>query len=103
MPRDEFGDLVARGYDRVADEYGALESEVEPWPRLARVRAFIADLSDGSRVLDLGCGNGVPATREIAGRHLVTGVDISPQQIERAKRNVPAATFHCADAREVEF
>src|SRR5260221_2277515 len=103
MPADEFGDLIARGYDRVADEYAALESEVEPWPRLARVRAFIADLPDRSRVLDLGCGNGVPATREIASRHLVTGVDISPQQIERAKRNVPDATFLCADAREVEF
>jgi cyclopropane fatty-acyl-phospholipid synthase-like methyltransferase len=103
MPGDEFGDLIARGYDRVADEYAALESQAEPWPRLARVRAFVANLPDGSRVLDLGCGNGVPATREIASRHLATGVDISPQQIARAEVNVPCATFLCADVREVEF
>jgi len=103
MPRDEFGDLIARGYDRVADEYAALESETEPWPRLARVRAFVADLPDGSRVLDLGCGNGVPATREIASRHVVTGVDISPEQIARAEVNVPGTTFHCADVRVIEF
>jgi len=103
MPRDEFGDLIARGYDRVADEYAALESEAEPWPRLDRVRAFVANLPGGSRVLDLGCGNGLPATREIASNHIVTGVDISPEQIARAKRNVPAATFQCADVREIEF
>jgi cyclopropane fatty-acyl-phospholipid synthase-like methyltransferase len=103
MPRDEFGELVARGYDHVADEYAALESAAEPWPRLARVRAFIADLPDGSRVLDLGCGNGVPATREIANTHVAIGVDISPEQIARAQSNVPEATFHCADVREIEF
>ena len=103
MPRDEFGELVARGYDRVADEYAALESAAEPWPRLARVRAFIADLPDGSRVLDLGCGSGLPATREIADTHIVTGVDISPEQIARAQTNVPGATFRCADVREIAF
>ena len=101
--RDEVGDMIAQGYDRVADEYAALESEPAPWPRLARVKAFIADLPDGSRVLDVGCGNGVPATREIAHRHEVTGVDISPEQIARAKSNVPAATFHCADVRDIEL
>lgn len=100
---DEVGELIAHGYDQVADEYAALESEQAPWPRLARVQEFIAALPDGSRVLDLGCGNGVPATREIAQRHIVTGVDISPEQIARAESNVPAATFHCADVREVSF
>jgi cyclopropane fatty-acyl-phospholipid synthase-like methyltransferase len=103
MMNDEIGDLVAQGYDRVADEYAALESAHVPWPRLGRVKAFIAGLPDGSRVLDLGCGNGVPATRVIAQRHVVTGVDISPEQIARAKSNIPAASFHCADAREIDF
>jgi cyclopropane fatty-acyl-phospholipid synthase-like methyltransferase len=101
--KDTVGEVVARGYDRVAGEYAALESQRSPWPRLDRVRAFIADLPDGSRVLDVGCGNGVPATREIATRHSVMGVDISPAQIALARSNVPNATFHCADAREIEF
>ena len=100
---DSVGEVVARGYDRVADEYAALESEHAPWPRLARVRAFIVDLPVGSRVLDVGCGNGIPATREIAAGHSVVGVDISPAQIARARSNVPNATFHCADARDIEF
>lgn len=57
-------EIIASGYDEVADEYEALESAEAPWPRLERVRAFAADLPHGSRVLDIGCGNGVPATRD---------------------------------------
>jgi cyclopropane fatty-acyl-phospholipid synthase-like methyltransferase len=103
MSEDDLGDVVARGYDKVADRYEALESEEAPWPRLKRVMAFIEPLGNGSHVLDLGCGNGVPATRELARSHTVTGVDISSEQIRRAEANVPRATFHCADVREAEF
>jgi 2-polyprenyl-3-methyl-5-hydroxy-6-metoxy-1,4-benzoquinol methylase len=45
-------------------------------------------------VLDLGCGAGVPVAREMIARGFkVTGVDISAQQIEQARRNVPEAQF----------
>ena len=87
----------------MADEYAALESADAPWPRLRRVRAFAADLRPGSRILDIGCGNGLPATRELAFSHEVTGVDISEQQIARATSNVPAATFIRGDVREVDL
>lgn len=103
MSEDDPGEVVARGYDKVADRYEALESEGAPWPRLKRVIAFIEPLANGSHVLDLGCGNGIPATREIAKSHAVTGVDISSEQIRRAEANVPQATFRCADVREIEF
>jgi cyclopropane fatty-acyl-phospholipid synthase-like methyltransferase len=96
-------EIIANGYNQVADEYEALESAEAPWPRLERVRAFAADLSQGSRVLDIGCGNGVPATRELALKHVVTGVDISQEQIARARANVPTATFICGDARHVDL
>jgi cyclopropane fatty-acyl-phospholipid synthase-like methyltransferase len=96
-------EIVASGYDQVADEYEALESAEAPWPRLERVRAFAADVPRGSRILDIGCGNGVPATQELALKHAVTGVDISTEQIARARTNVPTATFICGDARDVEL
>jgi cyclopropane fatty-acyl-phospholipid synthase-like methyltransferase len=96
------GEVIARGYDRVADAYEALESAEAPWPRLRRVRAFTDGLPAGSRVLDIRCGNGVPATRELALRHRVTGIDISEEQIARARANVPA-TFVCGDARAVDL
>jgi len=101
VERDD--EIIARGYDQVAGEYAALESAEAPWPRLKRVRALAADLPQGSRILDVGCGNGLPATRELALRHEVTGVDISGEQIARARSNVPTATFICGDAREVDL
>lgn len=101
MERD--GDIIARGYDQVADEYAALESPDAPWPRLRRVRAFAAHLPPGSRILDVGCGNGLPATRELALMHEVTGVDISEEQIARARSNVETATFISGDACDVDL
>jgi SAM-dependent methyltransferase len=49
-------------------------------------------------VLDVGCGNGIPVVRHLAGAGCtVTGVDISQVLIQRARRLVPTATFLCAD------
>ena len=60
-------------------------------------------LADGDPVLDLGCGCGVPATAILAERFSVTGVDISPVQIERARQLVPAGRFLCQDMSEADF
>ena len=54
-------------------------------------------------MLDLGCGNGVPVARELSARFAVTGVDLSPVQVERARALVPGARFVCADMTAVEF
>jgi SAM-dependent methyltransferase len=56
------------------------------------------------RVLDLGCGSGIPVARELANAgHSVLGVDGSGQQIVRARRSVPGAKFIQADMSEVQF
>lgn len=96
--------IVREGYDRASyayrgdDEFTSPRSGYAYWlSRLTRT------LAAGSRVLDLGCGCGVPASRELARRYRVTGVDISPVQIARARRLVPSAQFLCADMAAVEF
>lgn len=97
------GAIVREGYDRAshryrADDFEYARSGYRYWlGRLGR------RLAPGSRVLDLGCGNGIPVARELANRHRVTGVDLSPVQIERAREAVPGAAFRCADMTEVEF
>ena len=95
-------EIVARGYDAIALRYaewaGRIESRTMEW-----VRDLDARLADGSDVLELGCGRGVPATRELARRHRVTGVDISAVQIELARHHVPEASFVRADATELEI
>lgn len=95
--------IVADGYDRIADRYLAWSPGR---PSTARLRAL--DLADaliprGADVLELGCGAGIPMTARIAdGRHL-TGIDISPEQIRRARRNVPGAAFRVADMAAFEW
>jgi SAM-dependent methyltransferase len=94
-------EIVARGYDAIALRYaewaGKVDSPVMEW-----VRDLDARLDDEADVLELGCGRGVPATRELARRHRVTGVDISAVQVELARHHVPEASFVHADATELE-
>jgi ubiquinone/menaquinone biosynthesis C-methylase UbiE len=95
--------IVARGYDRVAAEYARLEGDAE-WPRMRWLGKLLQQLDPGSAVLDLGCGSGVPADIEIAAwGHRVTGVDISREQIARARENVPAGCFIHGDAASLVF
>jgi cyclopropane fatty-acyl-phospholipid synthase-like methyltransferase len=100
---DEPSRIVAAGYDRVADSYERLEQDGAEWPRLRRLRELLLQVPEHGAVLDLGCGNGLPALREIARRHAATGVDVSAVQAERARRNVPDAIVLHADMAELEF
>ncbi len=74
---------------------------------MTEYEAWLAELTnlldDGDPVLDLGCGCGVPSAAILAERFDVTGVDISPVQIERGRRLVPAARFLCEDMSVVDF
>ena len=94
-------EIVARGYDAIALRYAEWAGQVES-PALEWLRDLDGQLSDGSDVLELGCGRGVPGTRELARRHRVTGVDISAVQIELARHHVPEASFVHADAAELD-
>jgi SAM-dependent methyltransferase len=95
--------LVATGYDDIADAYldrFGCSAVRQKW--LGRLMESLP--SEGGRVLDLGCGSGIPVARALAAlRHSVVGVDGSVQQIVRARRNVPAAVFIEADMCDVEF
>jgi SAM-dependent methyltransferase len=93
--------IVAAGYDDVADAY------LQRFGISAVRQKWVSRLIDslpvrGGRVLDLGCGAGIPVARDLALLgHAVVGVDGSTQQIIRARRNVPSATFIEADMCEV--
>jgi cyclopropane fatty-acyl-phospholipid synthase-like methyltransferase len=94
--------IVARGYDAIAVRYAEWK-DASGWPTMRWLRELLERLPDGSRVLELGCGRGVPATREIAKRHEIVGVDISSSQIALARHHVPEATFVHADVMELEL
>jgi SAM-dependent methyltransferase len=64
-------------------------------------------LAPGSRVLDVCCGYGRHAIELAKRGHQVTGVDLSPLQIEAARENAQAAgvevDFVVGDAREMGY
>ena len=94
---------VRRGYDAMAERYLAWGTRVQGDPRSRLVRSFAQQLPDTARILDLGCGAGLPSTKELAQRFDVVGVDFSEAQIRLARENVPAANFICADFAELEL
>lgn len=90
---------MAEGYDRVADRY--LAWTLHGPTRLAYLDRVMALLPDGSTVLELGCGAGEPVARRLSERHRVTGVDLSPEQIARARVNAPDAEFLIGDMTQL--
>jgi len=102
--------LVRRGYDAISvayrsDDGAADASSAEDVTRYTGwVRELAGLLPAGARVLDLGCGAGIPATRELTAHGLqVLGVDFSAVQLRRARRLVPAASLVQADMTELQL
>ena len=99
--------LVRRGYDAISQAYrtddGAAHPSTDEDP--GRYLTWVAELAglipERARVVDLGCGAGVPGTLALTERGLdVLGVDFSAVQLARAVRLVPAGRFVRADMAE---
>ena len=89
--------IVADGYDAIVDRYLDWIDGIEGDPRMAWLEAFAERTPPDGRVLELGCGAGVPLTASLARRFETTGVDISARQIARARELVPGARFLVGD------
>jgi len=93
-PRTE---LVGRGYDAIGQRFVEWRDRIVGDPRREWEEELVSRLQDGARVVELGCGAGVPDTRRLAARFHVTGVDVSAEQVRRARAAVPEAVFVHAD------
>jgi predicted TPR repeat methyltransferase len=86
-------DAIGHRYD---EAFPGKEGQLAAGAWLAR------SLPPGSRVLDLGCGTGLPSARQLADAgHLVTGVDQSRVMLDLARANVPQGTFHQLDLADL--
>jgi SAM-dependent methyltransferase len=97
-------ELVRRGYDVISSAYRGDDGEPEPsaGTDVSRYQGWVAELAGllppRARVADLGCGAGIPATRELTEHGLqVIGVDFSAVQLRRARKLAPAASLVQAD------
>jgi predicted TPR repeat methyltransferase len=96
--RDRSGQ--AEAFDAIGDRYD--EAFPHKDGQVTAGEWLAASLPSGARVLDLGCGTGVPTARQLVDAGLrVTGVDLSAGMLARARANVPEADFVQADVADL--
>jgi SAM-dependent methyltransferase len=95
--------LVADGYDRIAERYLAWTAGGRNTERAEYTALLLDRVPAGSRLLELGCGAGVPVTAALAERFRVVGVDISARQLALARANAPGVALLLADMSALAF
>lgn len=95
--------IVAQGYDRIAEHHSQWASRTRAEERQQYTTLLLEHLPSTAKLLELGCGVGLPTTLALAQRFQVTGIDISTRHITLAQRNVPNATFIQADMTTLTF
>lgn len=95
--------VVEEGYDCIAERYLEWARTNRAEERARYTSVLLDELPRGAKVLDLGCGAGVPTTQQLAQRFEVTGVDFSAHQLALARQNVPQAQFIQADMTQLNL
>jgi SAM-dependent methyltransferase len=90
----------SEAFDAIGDRYNEAFPHKEG--QLTAGKWLINALPPGSRVLDVGCGTGLPTARQLqAAGHRVVGIDLSAGMVALARSYVPQAEFHHADIAEL--
>jgi SAM-dependent methyltransferase len=99
-------DLTRAAYDRVAQRYDELfRNELVGKAYDRDLLEWFADgLGRGARVCDAGCGPCGHVARLLAGRGLaVVGVDLSPECLRRARRDLSGSLLAAGDLARLPF
>lgn len=87
-------DLIGKRYD---------ESFVERDVQLAEGAWLIQQLPPGARVLDLGCGSGLPTAKQLIDAGVeVVGTDESAVMVELARQQAPGGRYLHQDLRDFD-
>jgi SAM-dependent methyltransferase len=90
----------AAAFDSIGERYDQAFPHKEG--QVAAGEWLIGQLPRGARVLDAGCGTGVPTMRQLQEAGLsVTGIDISEVMLALARQNVPGVDLRQLDLTEV--
>lgn len=94
--------VVEEAYDEIADRFGEWRAAIKGSPDDEWLDVLLTKLHKQADVLELGSGQGSVARRIIAAGHRYVGVDISAEQVRRARELVPQAEFRHGDSIELE-
>jgi len=94
-------EIVRRGYNRIAEKY---HEERDLYKSNALLRKFSKRVPKGSKVIELGCGAGVPVAKFLVDKgYKVVGIDFAEGMLKLAKKNVPKARFIKMDITKMRF
>src|SRR5688572_28883325 len=90
----------SNGYEEHAETFIRIRS---PGVGVSTVREWARSLPAGARILEIGCGSGIPITRALISEGLnVTAVDASPKMVSAFKGNFPDIPVICEAAERLK-
>lgn len=93
--------LVRKSYDKIAKTYDQQRNKYKNNLLLAKFSSLVLK---GARVIDLGCGAGVPVAKFLVSKgYNVTGIDFSDAMLKLARMKVPKAKFVHMDMTKMKF
>jgi len=95
----------SNGYERIAAEFLAGRGRAPSTGIGARaVREWASALPHGATVIDVGCGSGIPITRELVNQGFnVYAIDASPSMVSAFRRNFPKTPVACESVQDSLF
>jgi len=94
-------EIVRKGYDKIAEKY---QADRHVFDNIKELEDLESLLPKNAKVLDVGCGAGVPVTKFLVDSGFdVTGVDFSESMLKLAGKNVPKAKFIKKDMTKLDF
>ena len=93
--------ITSNSWNRVAKRYEEKFMDIDLYDETYDL--FLKNLADSSHVLDIGCGPGNISTYLLNKNSTlsITGVDLSANMIELAKKKIPEGAFEVLDVRDV--
>lgn len=93
--------LVKKGYDKIAEEY---QADRHGFDHVKELEEFASLLPKNAKVLDVGCGAGVPVAKFLVDSGFeVVGVDFSENMLRLARKNMPQISFIRKDMAKLDF
>jgi predicted TPR repeat methyltransferase len=99
----DLSDKICGHYEKHAAAWDADRCKAD-WSDKCWHDRFVGSLAKSARVLDLGCGGGIPVAHKLAEHALrVTGVDSSPAMISLCRARLPQHEWIVADMRSLSL